>query len=177
LVLVCAAPSFAQRGWQPYQDPYGRFALRHPNNWRGLFGVGPTLAVIVEKDGKAAVFVEYLRLQQPLDSTRDYDLIVQIERELITERVPKADQVAPVAPRPELPGVVTLEFTRPGPKGADRIRQFSVVNGADLFRILCVAPAPEFARFAPIFEQLVRSFTGSPAVPPRTVAPGVSATP
>lgn len=165
-LLACALPSFAQRGWQAYQDPYERFAVRHPSSWRAFFGIGATLAVIAEKDGKATVFIEYLRLQQPLDSARDYDLIVQIERDLIAERVPKAEQIAPLAARPELPGVVALEFTRPGLKGADRVRQFSVVNGTDLFRILCVAPAPEFGRFTPIFDQLVRSFTAAPTPPP-----------
>ncbi len=158
LVLVAAASGSAQRGWQAYQDPYGRFTLRYPSGWKALFGAGATLAVLAEKDGKASVHVEYLRLQQPLDAGRDYDVIVQIERDLIKERESKADQIVALPARPEVGGIVTIEFTRPGFKRVERVRQYSVIRGTDLFRILCVASAAEFARFGPLFDQVARSF-------------------
>ncbi len=158
VLIILIAPVAAQRDLQPYRDPYERFSLQHPKSWQALFGVGATLLTLFEKSGKASIQVEYFRLNQPLDAERDYDLIVQIESDLIRERQPKSDQLKAWPMRADMPAVVIVEFTRPGLRGAERIRQFSLVKNADLFRIMCVSSVAEFARFAPVFEQVARSF-------------------
>lgn len=153
------ATLLAQRDLGSYRDPYGRFALQHPRDWLVLPGAGNTLLTLAEKRGRATIQIEYLKLNQPLDVAQARDLIVQIESDLIRERQPRVSEINALPAESALPAVVTVEFVRPGLQGPEWIRQFSVVRGADLFRILCLAPTAEFRRFEPMFKQVVRSFT------------------
>ncbi len=157
--MLPTAIAHAQGDVRPYSDPHGRFSLDYPKkNWQVLPGGGSTLATLAEKKGRATVQIEYLRLNQPLMVDQDHDLIVQTESSLIRERQPGATGIQGSAERPDLPGMVAIDFTRPGVSGPERVRQFSVVQGNDLFRILCVARVGDFQKFEMAFQQIARSF-------------------
>ncbi len=160
LTLTTASALDAQGDTRPYSDPNGRFTVRYPRkNWQILPGGGSTLATLAEKNGRATVQIEFLRLDQPLRVEEDHDLIVQTESSLIRERQPAARQIQGLAARPDLPGMVSIDFTRPGAAGPERVRQFSVVNGQELYRILCVTRVNDFPKFQASFEQIARSFS------------------
>lgn len=159
LLLMClqAAPALAQ-ATRAYADPQKRFSLQYPQrDWRVLPGTGSTLATLAENRGRATVQIEYLRLNQPLQVEQNRDLILQIESDLIRERQPGADQIAP-ANAPDLPSAIVIEYNRRGADGSERVRQFSLVREQHLFRILCAAQIKEFARFQSVFAQIARSF-------------------
>jgi hypothetical protein len=165
LLGLLAAGHASAQDMRPFSDPSGRFTLQYPKkNWQVLPGGGSTLATLAEKNGRATVHIEYLRLNQPLKVDQDHDLIVQTESSLIRERQPGATGIQGGPERPDLPGFVSIDFTRPGASGPEHVRQFSVVQGNDLFRILCVARLNDFQKFETIFQQIARSFrtTASP---------------
>lgn len=159
LCLLVAWPVLAQGDMRSHRDPAGRFAFQYPRkNWHLLPGGGATLVTIAEKNGKAAVHVEYFRLNQPLKAEENYDLIVDIEKSLVLERHPKAADIRGLPLRSVMPGAIAIDFTRPGGESLERVRQFSIVREQDLFRIVCAAQAADFAKFEANFDQIVRSF-------------------
>ena len=54
---------------------------------------------------------------------------------------------------------VILSYTRQGVAGTERIRQYSMPSGTDLYRLTCVASASQFARYEPVFAHVAASFT------------------
>jgi hypothetical protein len=163
VLIGIAVPAVAQPRTKSYQDPIGRFTLQYPQrDWIVFPGAGSVLVTIAEKNAKATVHVDYQFLNQPLSVDESRDLIVQIESDLIRQRQPKSDRIQPVATT-AIPAAVVIDYVRPGVQGLERVRQFSLVRGQDLYRVLCVTPAAETAKFDAVFDQIARSFNSSAA--------------
>lgn len=164
MLLVAAAALQAQGQTQPYRDPSGRFAFQYPKkDWQVFPGAGSSLATVGGSKGKASVQIEYLKLNEPIKVDENYELIVGIETEFIRDRQPGAEQIKGAPMRRDLKDIVIVDYMRPGASGADRIRQYSIINGANLFRVSCVAPATEFPKLEATFEQIAKSFVITPA--------------
>lgn len=166
-IAAAAAALHAQGQTQPYRDPSGRFTLQYPRrDWQVFPGAGSSLVTIGGGKGRASVQIEYLKLNEAIEVGENYELIVGIESDFIRDRQPGAGQITGLPMRVELKDIVVVDYTRPGVSGTDRIRQYSIISGANLFRVSCVAPAAEFPKLEPVFEQIARSFVitaGRPA--------------
>lgn len=166
LLLMCAASLHGQGQTQSYTDPSGRFTFQYPKkDWQVFPGAGSSLATIGGSKGKASVQIEYFKLNDAIKVDENYDVIVGIESDFIRDRQPGAVQVKGVPKRPDLKDIVVVDYTRPGVGGPDRIRQYSIISGVHLFRVSCVAPAAEFSKLEPTFEQIARSFVIKTAKP------------
>ena len=122
-------------------------------------GATAPIVSLVQRKRQAAVVVEQTKLHQPLAVDDITDLFSQLEADSIRERQPQATDV-----RSKLVDVgggkrlVILTYGRPGVGGAERVRQYSIPAGADLFRLTCVAATAQFARYEAVFAHVAASF-------------------
>jgi predicted Zn-dependent protease len=52
-----------------------------------------------------------------------------------------------------------VDFQRRARDGAEQVRVFVLVEGKHLYRLICVAPASQFSKYAPVFQVVCGSFT------------------
>ena len=122
-------------------------------------GATAPIVSVVQRKREAAVVVEQTRLHQPLALDDITDLFSQLETDSIRERQPQATDVK--AKLVDVGGgrrLVILTYGRQGVGGPERVRQYSIPAGADLFRLTCVAAAGQFARYEAVFAHVAASF-------------------
>jgi len=122
-------------------------------------GATAPIVSVVQRKREAAVVVEQTKLHQPLALDDITDLFSQLEADSIRERQPQATDVR--AKLVDVGGgrrLVILTYGRPGVGGPERVRQYSIPAGADLFRLTCVATVSQFGRYEAVFAHVAASF-------------------
>jgi hypothetical protein len=180
-IVLAAAPLSAQAVAPPAAGEYGRapklevqqydnrqIRFEYPKkdweiiprpNTAMIPGASAPIVSVVQRKRDAAVVVEQTKLHQPLALDDITDLFSQLEADSIRERQPQATDVR--AKLVDVGGgrrLVILTYGRPGVGGAERVRQYSIPAGADLFRLTCVATAGQFARYEAVFAHVAASF-------------------
>jgi hypothetical protein len=151
--------------YQALTAPGGRFTLEYPKkDWRVLPGGGAVALTLGHSKNEAAVVIEYMRLDPPL-SPNDITAVFVDEIELVElkQRQPGATNFRT--------GLMTgaegkqgqIDFERPGMKGTEHVRQFSLPRGNDLYRIVCSAPMELFPKYEAVFSHIVETFRTQPA--------------
>jgi glucose/arabinose dehydrogenase len=176
LVTVVAGASPAQPAAPPKSDPWlvktAKFQFQPQKaadaavqldlpkkDWMALPSSGSVLLVIASRKGDAVVLVERSSLQQPLQAEDITDLFAQIETDAIKERQPKAaDFQSRVLDSGER-RLVAVQYARPGVLGAEKVRQYSIPVGKQLYRVTCISSAAQFAAYDPVFAHVAASFT------------------
>jgi hypothetical protein len=128
-------------------------------DWMVLPSSGSLVLALVSRKGDAVVLVERSALRQALEAEDITDLFAQIEVEAIKERHPKAADVQSKVL--DLGGrrLVAVQYSRPGVLGSERVRQYSVPVGRELYRVTCISSAAQFAVYDPVFSHIGASFT------------------
>ena len=130
-------------------------------DWMVLPSSGPLVLVMASRKGDAVVLVEQSTLRQALDPEDITDLFAQIEVDAIKERHPKAadfeSKVLDLGAR----RLVAVQYGRPGLLGLERVRQYSVPIGRQLYRVTCISSTALFAVYGPVFSHIAASFTAS----------------
>jgi hypothetical protein len=127
-------------------------------DWRLLPAGLNTLGSVVHKDGAAAIVIEHELLQIALAAEEVDATFVEFEVAAIKERETAGSGfTARVDPSGRKRAIV--DFQRRGSDGAEQVKVFVVVQGKHLYRLVCVAPAGQFARHAPVFQAVCDSFT------------------
>jgi hypothetical protein len=122
-------------------------------------GATAPIVSVVQRKREAAVVVEQTKLHQPLALDDITDLFSQLEADSIRERQPQATDVR--AKLVDVGGgrrLVILTYGRQGVGGPERVRQYSIPAGADLFRLTCVATVGQFGRYEAVFAHVAASF-------------------
>ncbi len=144
---------------QSLQAPDGRFTLQYPKkDWLAVPGGGGVLLTLTERRVEATVAVEDKALNQPLAPDDITDLFAQLEIDAIKERQPKATDFQSRLLEAEGRKIVIVQFTRPGLKGPERVRQFSIPAGPHLYRVVCSSSPAQFAKYEPVFAHIAASF-------------------
>jgi hypothetical protein len=146
--------------FQPEKAPDAPVTIEVPKkDWMLLPSNGSVLLIAATRKGDAAVFVERSELSQPLEPTDITDLFAQIESDGIKEREPRATEfqakVLDVGDR----RLVAVQYTRPGVLGTERVRQYSLPLGKQLYRVTCASSAAKFAAYDPVFAHMAASFS------------------
>jgi hypothetical protein len=116
--------------------------------------------------------VERIRLRQRLEPRDVTDVFAQIEADVVKENQPGAADVAAKMTREENRAVIVIDYTRETLGGRQRVRQYSIPAGADLYRITAMAQPNTFQRHEGVMAAMVGTFKGSaelgsaPAAPP-----------
>ncbi|MEP7117768.1 MAG: hypothetical protein ABI880_09305 [Acidobacteriota bacterium] len=128
-----------------------------PKDWRLLPGGLRTLGYVAHKDGTAVLVIESEQLQIALNSDEIDGNFADLELADLKEREAGGSaftsQIAQVGRR----RMVMVDYQRRG--GVEHVRVYVVVQGRTLYRLVCVAPAAQFARYSPIFQVMSASFT------------------
>ena len=159
LLLVACLAGMAQTtpNFLLFTDPGERFSVEFPKDWRWMIvsGSGEPVATFIHPRSEAAVVVERFRMKQPLSPADVTDLFAEIEAEYVKENQPKATVVTSrVMGRGGAPSAV-IDYNRPGLGEQERVRQYSVPVGQNLYRITCMALASRFAMYEADFNAVV----------------------
>jgi hypothetical protein len=131
-------------------------------DWMVLPSSGGVVLVAASRKGDAVVLIERSTLRQALDPADITDLLAQIETDAIKERQPKATEFQSKVLDSGGRRLVAVQYSRPGVLGNERVRQYSVPVGTDLYRVTCISSAARFAAYDPVFSHMAASlsFTG-----------------
>ena len=139
------------------EAPTARFLLDVAKDWRLMPGGLRTLGYVAHKDGAAVLIIESEQLQIALSSDEIDGNFADLELADLKEREAGGSaftsQIAQVGRR----RMVMVDYQRRG--GVEHVRVYVVVQGRTLYRLVCVAPAPQFARYSPMFQAMSASFT------------------
>jgi hypothetical protein len=167
LVLTAVVPAGAQLGifrknsqeTQTLRAPDGRFALEYPNrDWQMLPGGGSVVATLAQRNGEASVVVDYTKMNQALAPSDINDLFAELEGEDLATRQPEAKGATPSVVNVGGRRVVVIQYSRAGLRGKEQVVQYTVPAGQDLYRLICSAQAPLFAKYEPVFIRMIESF-------------------
>lgn len=149
---------------QPFEGPNKRIRLEYPKkDWEVVPGGSTAIASLMQKKGEAAVVIEASRLNQPLAPDDITDLFGQLESETVRDRQPSAVNIQPKVYGAAGRRFVILTYERSGVSGPERVRQYSIPVGAELYRLICSAAAPQFAHYETVFAHIAASFTATGA--------------
>lgn len=159
--LVPAALAAQPRGaarTRPASTP--TFSIDLPEkDWRLLPGGVQTLGCVAHKDDAAVILIEHELLRIALTSDEIDGNFADLELAELTERAPAGSaftsQIAQVGRR----RMVMVDYERRGSGGGEHVRVYVLLQGRHLYRLVCVAPSPQFTRYAPAFQAMCASFT------------------
>lgn len=157
--VVSAAVVAAQSPVRTRPTSTAHFRIDLPEkDWRLLSAGINTLACVIHKDDAASIVIEYELLQIALRPEEVDANFADLEMTTIRERemtgTAFASRVDTAGRRRAI-----VDFQRRTPAGPEQVRVFVVVQGKQLYRLVCVAPASQFSKFAPVFQTVCGSFT------------------
>lgn len=161
--VVLPAPLAAQGGGsatqtRPAATP--RFRIEVPEkDWRLLPGGLSSLGCLAHKDNLVAIVIEHELLQIALTPEEIDGNLADLELATVKERETGGSgftaQLAQVGRR----RAIVIDLQRRGAGGGEQVRVFVLFQGRHLYRLVCVAPSTQFARYAPTFQAVSSSFT------------------
>lgn len=146
--------------FQPVPVTDVTYRLEWPKkDWMLLPSGGSLLVGVVPKKGDAVVLLERMSLQQALDPADITDLFAQIETDAIKERHPTASDFQSRILENGALRLVAVQFSRPGVLGSEKVRQYSIPVGRQLYRLTCASRAASFAAYEPLFAHMAATFS------------------
>ena len=128
-------------------------------DWMVLPSSGSLVLALASRKGDAVVLVERSALRQALAAEDITDLFAQFEVDAIKEWHPKAADIQSKVLDLGARRLVAVQYARPGVLGSERVRQYSVPVGRQLYRVTCISSAAQFAAYDPVFSHIGASFT------------------
>jgi hypothetical protein len=149
---------------QPFEGPNKHVRLEYPKkDWQVVPGGSAAIASLLQKKGEAAVVIEQSRLNQPLAPDDITDLFGQLESETIRDRQPSPSDIQSKVYEAGGRRFVIVDYARQGVAGPERVRQYSIPVGSDLYRLTCSAAASQFTRYETVFAHIAATFSAGGA--------------
>jgi hypothetical protein len=140
----------------------GRLTLEYPPaQWMTV--AAPALLMVVERNGGASMVIEEQHFSHSTASLGDS--LAELEGHFLREREPESEKLMTQVIRDEGRLVVLIDYTRPGPNGILRVRQYSFPAGRRLYRLRCAALFEAFSGHEPVFAHMAASFRPSESQP------------
>jgi hypothetical protein len=127
--------------------------------WTLLPAGGSMVLVLANQRGDGVVMIERSTLRLALEPSDINDFFIQTQVDAIKARQPKATEFLSKVLDASQRRLVAVQYTRPGSKGMERVRQYSVPAGRSLYQMICIGPAGRFAAYEPVFAHMASSFT------------------
>ena len=144
---------------EAFQAPGGQFGFEMPRrDWELGPGGGPVVAVLAQRRLEAIIFIEHARLNQPLAPEDITDLFAELEADRLRQQQPGLAEVETRILDVESRRIVALQYRRVGPKGAEIVRQYSMAEGDDLFRVVCSSLTARFSQHEPVCKHVATTF-------------------
>jgi hypothetical protein len=169
---IVASAQTPEKGYQIFQGLRTLFTVQYPSkDWQVVPGGSASLVAFTQKKAEATVVIEYQALTLELAPTEIDEGFAQIEAEPIAQHQPTATDVASHIAEADGRKVIVIDYNRKGIAGAEKVRQYSLPIGKQMYRIVCSAPAALFAKYEPTFVTVVKTFAvagGAPAAPAKS---------
>jgi hypothetical protein len=159
--LVCGiagAQPLPAKETQPYRSAVYDVGFSYPkDNWVAVPAAGGNIALLMEKKGEASLALDFQVLRVALAPDEIDDTFKQIELELLAQRAPHARVVNSALSEIGGHKVIVIRYGASGLTGDLDVTQYSVVNGASLYRLTCAATRATVARHARACETVART--------------------
>jgi hypothetical protein len=144
---------------QAFLEPGNRIRFEFPKkDWQLVSGGAIAIVSLAQKSGQAAVVVEHTKLLASLAPDDITDLFAQLEADNVKEQQPGVTDVQAKLVEVDKRRIVVVSYARRGVAGLERVRQYSVPVGSDLYRLTCSAATTQFARYEPVFAHVAATF-------------------
>lgn len=160
--VLFAAPALAQGPARVKTRPAStpRFRVDLPEkDWRLVPGGVNTLGTLAHEDQPVAIVIEYEQLRIALNADEIDATFAELEAGAIKEREPNAAGLAGSIVQTGRRKMAVVNYQRRGIAGPEQVRVLVLVQGQGLYRLVCSAPANQFARYAAVFQRVAESFT------------------
>jgi hypothetical protein len=160
-------PSPRPRDFRPAPLPWNTFSVDFPNGWELVRGYGIILVTATERmRGNvpgAAIVLEHNALVEPLGPQEIDSKLAEYELEdVIKVREPGGENFRSEAREVDKRRFGFIQYTRPGISGTDRVSVYIMPEGRVMYRLICIAPEKELARYQPICAHVAASFKVAP---------------
>ncbi len=159
-------PSRRPNDFQAPRAPLGPFSIQIPKDWQIVPGHGHLLFTLVEKTRNslpiAAIAVEQMPLGASLDPKDLSGTNAQFEVDFMRERQPGGENFEQQIKDADGRRFIFIQYTKPGLGGQDRVVQYSVPAGSVMYRLLCIAPVAQLAKYQTVFAHVAASFKPTP---------------
>jgi hypothetical protein len=136
------------------------FAIDYPDKDWSLVPSGNTLLVtVVQRRFEAALHVERTPLQVELSDEDIGDVFLSVEADHIRETTPSATDLKADLQELGERRVAAFVYRRNGVLGPERVLQYSMPAGKNLYRIIAVARPESFDRHLPALQAMAISVT------------------
>lgn len=148
--------------------PWSTISIELPKGWQIAPGHSGILMTVAEKTRASqpggAIILEQMRLQDTLlpkdlsDSTLTFEAASTRERDPAGQNFQQQIKEGSDGRR-----FIFIQYTRPGLYGPDRVTQYSVPAGLTLYRVICIVPEAQLAKYQPTCAHVADSFKATPA--------------
>lgn len=156
-------PSPRPRDFRLAPLPWNTFSVEFPNGWELVRGYGIILVTATERmRGNvpgAAIVLEHNALVEPLGPQEIDTKLAELELEdVIKVREPGGQNFRSEAKEVNKRRFVFIQYSRPGFSGTDRVSVYVMPVGRVMYRLICIAPEKEVARYQPMCAHVANSF-------------------
>jgi hypothetical protein len=154
------------KGYQLLKAFQDRFTCAYPSkDWDIVPGGAASLVAVTHKKHEATIVIEYQPMQIELAPSEVDDNFAKLEVEPITSRQSEVTGLTSKILDVSGHRAIVIEYSRRGAMGPEHVRQYSLLIGKNLYRVIGSAPNASFEKYAPTFEVAAQSFavTGAPA--------------
>jgi hypothetical protein len=148
--------------------PWSTISIELPKGWQIAPGHSGILMTVAEKTRASqpggAIILEQMRLQDTLlpkdlsASTLTFEAASTRERDPAGQNFQQQIKEGSDGRR-----FIFIQYTRPGLYGPDRVTQYSVPAGLTLYRVICIVPEAQLAKYQPTCAHVADSFKATPA--------------
>ena len=155
------------RDFRPALLPWKIFSVDFPNDWQLVPGFGPILVTAADKSRgnqpAGAIVLEHTSLVEPLGPAEVDANLAQLEADFIRGRDPAGQNFQHEAKDVNKQRFVLVQYVRPGFNGLDRVAVYAMPVGRVMYRLICIAPEKELARYQPICAHVAATFKATPS--------------
>lgn len=165
--LLCAAATgraqtLPAKDVLPFRSTVYDVTFSYPKkDWVAVPAAGGNIALLMHKKGEASLALDFQVLRVALAPDEIDDTFKEIELEALTARAPHARIVSSALSEIGGNKAVVIRYGASGLGGDLDVTQYSVVNGASLYRLTCAATRLTAVRHAAACETAARSLVVS----------------
>jgi hypothetical protein len=142
----------------PFQSTVYNVAFGYPKkDWIAVPAAGGNIALVMHKKAEASLALDYQVLRVALEPDEIDDTFKEIEVEALTQRAPHARVVASELTEMSGRKVVIIRYGAAGLTGDLDVTQYSVVEGAALYRLTCAVARSKVRQHATVCDSAAQS--------------------
>ena len=142
------------------------FTIELPKAWQIVPGYGGIVFIAASeknnrtKQSPAAIILEQMQLRTPIGPGDINATLANIEGDLV-RGLPGGQNFKQEVKDVDNRRFIFIQYSKPGLNGTDHVAQYSIPSGAVMYRLICIAPEAELAKYQSMFAHVAASFKAS----------------